>query len=418
MSWVSTEGDLTNKNWVVTNCCEDSCGKQAILNGYACPTGSSKDPGFWTSFGYFRNLAGDYVSSSDITSNDTFASKCCYMSCDSVNGTSVSNTCGFGKVENLNKWAYEDKQTHHAWYQARGSISDFQSTCCVDATCNNIVNQYNFRGRTCEDVYGLSYSYSYGNEVLSDYSDPLPCCSGVDSDCKPMMSEGSRCPNGTNYASWVSSSITVTSDNFQDNCCKWTCSDANVNCGDLFPSNSWTGSQYMSDFNNKESVCCANEWQCDIYPSYKRWDSIYTSRSVSETTYQLAFVEVFPSTYHSENTYQLWSRFLKYDDHVTQPEWIEKCMCPSTDLGCLEEEMKNQDLVTTCKATGYDCSVICGNSVKNTGCDVGFTHISEFDTKLWGGQLAEGPEYYAKNRFMERCCERNDGEEWAWDWSI
>lgn len=405
-SWDNTEGNLTDKTWVVNNCCDNSCGKQA-LKGYACPSGSSKNSDYWS------------VISSDYTQT-TFESNCCHMSCDSVNGT--SHTCGSGKVENIKTWDYESKSVDSEWYSARSSIDDFQSTCCIDATCNNIVNQQNFRHQTCEDVYGLTYSSSYGSIDLTDPSDPLPCCSGVADACRPEMSLGSRCPTGSNYVSWVSSSVTVTSENFQDSCCTWKCSDVGVDCGVLFPSHSWTSGQVMSDLINKESVCCDSEWKCDIYPQYKGWDSYYTRRDISGTEYEAAYVDVFPSTWYSENTYKLWSRFIKYDVHVTESEWIEKCMCPSNELGCLKDEMIDQGLITTCgaKATELNlkCVEICEKSTTNTGCD-GFSNITEFDTKLFGGQLAEGPDLrYFNNRFMERCCVRSDGVGWVWDWSL
>ena len=84
--------------------------------------------------------------------------------------------------------------------------------------------------------------------------------------------------------------------------------------------------------------------------------------------------------------------------------------------------MIDQGLITTCgaKATELNlkCVEICEKSTTNTGCD-GFSNITEFDTKLFGGQLAEGPDLrYFNNRFMERCCVRSDGVGWVWDWSL
>jgi len=90
--------------------------------------------------------------------------------------------------------------------------------------------------------------------------------------------------------------------------------------------------------------------------------------------------------------------------------------------------MIDKGLITTCRAKAdeldLDCFKICKLSEdgtqydppKNTGCDAGFTHIGDFDTKLFGEQLATGPDIrYYNNRFMQHCCVRNDGAEWNWD---
>jgi len=398
--------DLANTMDIVGKCCENSCGKEATSNGWSCPTGTDKDPGYWTNYDYgFYNAMSIYVSS--ISDQTDFKSKCCYTSCNAVNRTS---TCV--GVENIKTWDHSNQDMYSIWYQARVPIVNFETTCCIDATCNNIVKQDNFRGNSCEDTYpGTYYNSQNDNTVLTDPSDPLPCCGGVASACKAVMDLGSRCGTGKTYASWVSSSITVTSDNFENSCCSFKCATENVDCGNLFPGSSWSNTHSMSNYDMRTAVCCGTEWQCDVYPDYKGWGSYYTSRDVNGITYKAPNpVTAFSSEGGTVNVY---ARFLKYNESVTESGWAEKCHCPENDLDCLSDKITSS-LTTTCQgkenSQGFTCDSVCASSSLNTCTN--WLNIAEYGTKVWTGQITR-TDYYAKNRFMMNCCV--EGADWVWD---
>ena len=397
--------DLTNPKDIVDKCCENSCGKKAISNDWSCPNGTDKDPGYWTNYYYgFQNAMYTYVNS--ISDQTDFDSKCCFTSCNAVNGT---YTCV--GVENIKTWDHSNQYMYSIWYQARDPIVTFESTCCIDATCNNIVKQDNFRGNSCEDTYpGTYYNSQNDNTVLTDPSDPLPCCGGVASACKTVMNSGSRCGTGKTYASWVSPSITVTSDNFENSCCSFKCATENVDCVNLFPGSSWSNTHSMSNYDMRTAVCCGTEWQCDVYPDYKGWGSYYTSRDVNGTTYKAPNpVTAFSSEGGTVNVY---ARFLKYNESVTESGWAEKCHCPENDLDCLSDNITSS-LTTTCQgkenSQGFTCDSVCASSSLNTCTN--WLNIAEYGTKVWTGQITR-TDYYAKNRFMMNCCE---GANWVWD---
>lgn len=246
--------DLADTMDIVENCCVNSCGKQATSNGWSCPTGTDKNSGFWTQIGW-----------SDIDSQTTFESDCCHMSCDSVNGT--SHTCGSGKVENIQTYEYQEWENgedvqYYNWYQARSSIDDFQDTCCVNATCSNIVQQGNFRGRTCEAVYAREYDPGSGSFVLTEYSDPLACCKGLADPCRDEIGLGSRCLFPTSYLDWISSSTTVTSANFENTCCSTVSArclqeiDLGTRCPAGKSYRSWVDDSITVTSENFANECC------------------------------------------------------------------------------------------------------------------------------------------------------------------
>ena len=245
--------DLTDPKDIVDKCCENSCGKKAISNDWSCPAGSFRNSDYWSNIGWNT----EYTQTS-------FASNCCHMSCDSVNGT---QTCGTGKVENIQTYWYQawgngDDVQDSDWYMARDAISDFDSSCCVEATCNNIVLQQNFKGRTCEAAYGRSYDYGSGNIALTDHSDPLACCKGLADPCREQIGLGSRCIYPISYLDWISSSTEVTAENFVNKCCSTPSHlcmpsfDAGSRCPDDMRYRQWVSSSITVTSDNFVNECC------------------------------------------------------------------------------------------------------------------------------------------------------------------